>query len=165
MNRTNAWIASLTAWLVAAQPAGAAEPVYECRDARGHVAFQDRPCAAAQRERIVEILPAPPPAQSPEYAVPRPASRQAITRAAPRRPAMSWACRTEDGTMFYRHARCPATIRDRIGGTARSVRVTGTEIPRKEACRRMRAPHAGSEHDDRVSTYDRNLGRDPCRRS
>jgi hypothetical protein len=47
------------------------------------------------------------------------------------------------------------------------VSVTAIALPRDEACRRMAAAgsigRAGREHDERVSTYDRNAGRDPCR--
>jgi hypothetical protein len=45
--------------------------------------------------------------------------------------------------------------------------VTSEAMPRSEACRRIAAAgsigRAGHERDQSVSTYDRNLGRDPCR--
>ena len=44
---------------------------------------------------------------------------------------------------------------------------TSAPLPRGEACRRMAAAgsigRAGHARDESVSTYDRNLGRDPCR--
>jgi len=40
-------------------------------------------------------------------------------------------------------------------------------VPRDEACQRIHSAgaigRAGHQHDEDVSTYDRNLGRDPCR--
>lgn len=97
---------------------------------------------------------------------------------------MSWECRAADGEVFYRHARCPSsipgdgTVRTAYAekmtrqNTSRShnawsrVRVHGVKIPRAEACRRIQSAGAagrdGHLRDDRVSTYDHLMGRDPC---
>jgi hypothetical protein len=45
--------------------------------------------------------------------------------------------------------------------------VRSQALPRGEVCRRIAAAgsigRAGHARDESVSTYDRNLGRDPCR--
>lgn len=98
--------------------------------------------------------------------------------------AMSWECRAADGEVFYRHARCPGSVPG--DGTVRSsymqeassrrgrsrhnawskVPVHGVKVPRSEACRRIHSAGAsgrdGHLRDDKVSTYDHLMGRDPC---
>ena len=157
------WLLLFAATALPAQPA-----VYECRGVDGTVAYQDRACGAAASERVVAIAPAPAWAPSPEYRVPQ---AEARVRAEPKRraarAAMSWECRADNGEVFYRHSRCPASIpaarRDARG--AAGVRVQATPMPRKDACRRMQAAgRVGRERDERASTYERNLGRDACRR-
>ncbi|RYD14485.1 MAG: hypothetical protein EOP90_12635 [Lysobacteraceae bacterium] len=86
----------------------------------------------------------------------------------------SFECRATNGEVFYRHARCPGSIpagasaRRPSRGAAGSVGVRATPVPRREACRRIeagaRSGRAGRERDETVTTYERNLGRDPCRR-
>lgn len=127
-------------------------------------------CASGSREQPVAIEPAPAPKSSPDYSrsqLPR-YSRQ--SRRAPRKTIIySYECRTKSGALFYRHKPCPASI-DRsglVGGgrLAPRERVSGRRIPRLDACRGMRsAGREGREFDEATSTYDRNLGRDPCRR-
>ena len=93
-----------------------------------------------------------------------------------RREIVSYECRAANGEVFYRHGSCPHQItadgagtasRKRSGGGSSSVSVTAEALPRGEVCRRMAAAgsigRAGHERDENVSTYDRNLGRDPCR--
>lgn len=160
--------------------AARAESVYKCRDADGLVAYQDRPCAASQRQAEVEIAPVPSPAASPEYAMSStsrgtaPARGQrASKRAGSHAEPSSWECRTADGEVFYRHASCPKSLAQsgsapaRRGSGEKKKRETikATPLPRAEACRRMAASHgrSGSGRDERASTYERNLGRDPCR--
>ena len=86
---------------------------------------------------------------------------------------MSWECRGADGALFYRHASCPKSIAGgrspmaaRKGG-AKPVAVSATPLPRAEACRGLARAgsigRSGHEHDETVSTYDKNAGRDPCR--
>jgi len=56
--------------LTLAAPAAGAATVYKCTGADGRVTFQDRPCARAQRQDIVELADPAPAAPPP----PRPAS-------------------------------------------------------------------------------------------
>lgn len=156
-----------------ARPAQA--DVYKCRGADGAIAFQDHACASSQIESRVEIAPAPPPAASPDYGrTPRRESREASGRThastPARREALSYECRAANGEVFYRHGTCPGKISAK--GASRkqageSYAVTAAPLSRSEACRRMASAgsigRAGRERDETTSTYDRNLGRDPCR--
>lgn len=175
--------------MLAAAHCANAESVYKCRDARGHVAYQDHVCANAQQETQIEIAKAPPSAHSPEYGVAspaRPISKTDAMHASSRRgrgrgnvhEVMSYECRASNGDVFYRHSGCPKSIKAlniaRASGRgkpqgAASVSVSATTLSRSEACRRLAAGgaigRAGHEHDEQVSTYDRNAGHDPCRRS
>ncbi|HEU4665206.1 MAG TPA: DUF4124 domain-containing protein [Dokdonella sp.] len=166
-----------------------ADSVYRCRNARGDVAYQDHACAAGEKQAkvVLDPLPAPAPAAAHEHAHPRDthARRRAqpIARtgrrsrgAAAARITMSWECRAADGEVFYRHGACPKSIAPshgvsvggRRGGSkgAGAIGVTASPLPRAEACRRLEHPGGrdGREHDETVSTYERNAGRDPCRR-
>ncbi len=159
-----------------------AASVYKCRNTEGAIAFQDHACAPGAAETNVEIAPAPPVAPSPDYGsdtreprrVAHAASSSRKTIHEPRE-AVSYECRAADGEVFYRHGSCPGRItssdagsgkRGR-GGASGSVAVTAEALPRSEACRRIAAAgsigRAGHARDESVSTYDRNLGRDPCR--
>ena len=164
-------IASIAASLLAVESA-VAQSVFKCVDRDGKVAFQDEPCATGQREQPVAIAPAPPSAPSPNYSKPDrdESSPQPRSKAGARQAIVySFECRTGSGALFYRHDHCPASI-DRsglIGGRRSATRekVRATRIPRLDACRGMRTVgRDGREFDDAPSTYDRNLGRDPCRR-
>jgi len=169
--------------LLASLASASAAPVYKCRDAQDHIAYQDRACAATQQQSEIELMQAPPPLASvpPEHgrASTGPAERPRKTRAPHRgdtreRAVVSWECRGADGSVFYRHTSCPKSIAgahapagSRKGG-AKPVAVSATPLPRAEACRRMARAgsigRGGHEHDETVSTYDKNAGRDPCRR-
>jgi hypothetical protein len=165
--------------IVAGATAAHAESVYKCRDAAGHVGYQDRACANPAQETRIEIAPAPPPAASPDYAVASDGSAQrhaGAQYAATRRGhegAVSYECRTEDGEVFYKHSGCPKSIpaaaAHERGSAMRSTAVSARPLARSEACKRLIGAgsigRAGHEHDDVVSTYDRNAGRDPCRHS
>ena len=149
-----------------------AQSILKCVDRDGHIAFQDRPCATGQREQQVVIAPAPPSVESLENSKPvRGENSPRQSAKAPARQAViySYECRTDSGALFFRHDHCPGSI-DRsglIGGRRSAARekVRGTRIPRLDACRGMRSVgRDGREFDDAPSTYDRNLGRDPCRR-
>jgi hypothetical protein len=154
-----------------------AASVYRCVDARGAVAFQDRPCANAADQSLVELSPAPkptapsapargrePPARDLEA---NPASRYKASAG-----ALSYECRTADGRVFYRHDACPRSVPAEGAAPSgrraaeKSVAVTSTRIPREQACYELRRAGAagrdGHRHDQDVSTYDKNLGRDPC---
>lgn len=107
------------------------------------------------------------------------------TRAPRAQPALSWECRSADGEVFYRHTRCPASVagdgvvrnafterttrkaRRNPRGAWQRVPVHGRRLSRGEACARIQSPAAavrdGHLRDERVSTYDHLMGRDPCR--
>lgn len=164
-----------------------AESVYKCRGADGLVAFQDHACAKTEVESQIEILPAPPPMPSPEYSVGSRTDRGARvgTRAGgsrqtgskARTEVVSYECRAANGELFYRHGACPkqitakssgGTSRRRSGADLQPFAVSAQPLSRTEVCQRLRSAgsigRAGRERDENVSTYDRNLGRDPCRR-
>ena len=182
------WIVVFAAtFAFAALPARSvhAESVYKCRAADGAVAFQDRPCADARTQWVVDIAPSPPAAPSPDYGRAPGEGRVARDRGAssvrtggkPSREMVSYACHAADGELFYRHGACPKQIparsasgagpRGRAAKATQSVGVTAQALPRSEVCRKLASAgsigRAGHEHDESVSTYDRNLGRDPCR--
>ncbi|MEO7062258.1 MAG: DUF4124 domain-containing protein [Dokdonella sp.] len=168
-----------------------ADSVYKCRDARGQVAYQDHVCADPTRQTLVEIAPAPTPSPAPDVArnaSPRAAqhntvrtSRQHVKIRASE--TLSYECRAADGEVFYKHSGCPKTIAvapanerrssgrksTTRGGATHPTTVSTRPLPRAEACKRMASGGSigrpGREHDDAVSTYDRNAGRDPCRHS
>jgi hypothetical protein len=168
---------SLTCGAVAQTPS-----IYKCIDAENHIAFQQTPCTAAQRGQKVEIAPSPVFTTPPDSSKPmaRKADSKVITRAGkPLGEAQSFECRTARGAVFYRHSACPKSIardnaqpvRDNTQrrGTARpSVQtdaVSSRRIPRAEACKNLRsAGRNGRDHDEVIPAYERNLGRDPCRR-
>lgn len=177
MNRNRRHAFGLLALLLGG--AAQAQTVYKCRDAQGHIAYQDRACAIGTAQASVELAPAPPPAPSPEYssgAAARTAPRRASARAARGRSAqpMSYECRAGNGEVFYRHGGCPKSISvegaprshgARRGAAAASVTVSARPLERSEACRRLAGSvgRAGRDRDETVSTYERNAGRDPCR--
>jgi len=159
-----------------------AASVYKCTNPDGSVAYQDVACSEWQHARTLEIAPAPAYARSPEYAVDRtPAPHSRLASASRREsPAASYECRTTDGQVFYRHSSCPHSVAAQSSGYSgthqhgargpsggASVAVSSTRVSREEACRQIHAAgaigRAGHEHDEDVSTYERNLGRDPCR--
>jgi hypothetical protein len=163
-----------------------ADAVYRCSDGHGHIAYQDRACANAQQETRVEIAQAPPQTPSPEYgdgSHARSAPRGGVARKSSRRGGgsaagpLSYECRASSGEVFYRHSGCPKSIKATGAAQARghkqqgsdSAAVSATPIARSEACRRLAAAgsigRSGHQHDEQVSTYDRNAGRDPCRNS
>ncbi len=177
--------------IIAGTATAHADAIYKCRDARGQIAYQDHACANPAQETRIEIASAPPPAASSDYAVEaaaHPSRRQAGTRNAMARrdhaAPVSYECRAANGEVFYKHSGCPksitvATANERHGAKGRSpaargpathpVTVSARPLARAEACKRMASGgsvgRAGREHDDAVSTYDRNAGRDPCRHS
>jgi hypothetical protein len=172
-------MAFLGGFLAFAALGAQAASVYKCRGADGAIAFQDHACAAGTTGSEVEIAPAPPVAPSPEYAVDSRETHRATHasshRGAVREPrdAVSYECRAANGELFYRHGGCPGRIAAESGsakrgrGGASSFAVTSEALPRSEVCRRIAAAgsigRAGHARDESVSTYDRNLGRDPCR--
>ncbi|HEY2396216.1 MAG TPA: DUF4124 domain-containing protein [Rudaea sp.] len=158
-----------------------ATTVYKCTDAQGAIAYQQLPCVGTAHESTIEIAAAPAYAKSPEYALEHaaPAAHVKVLHASRRESEpMSYECRTADGQVFYRHNACPHSVpattsstrgaKGRSGrGSAASAAVSSSRVPRDEACRRIHGAgsigRSGHQHDEDVSTYDRNLGRDPCR--
>lgn len=156
-----------------------AESVHKCRNADGTIAFQDHACTAGAAESEISIAPPPPLAPSPDYGRDTRDAHRAVAspRASvrERHEAISYECRAANGELFYRHGACPGRIaaestgsgkRGR-GGASGTFAVTSQALPRSEVCRRIAAAgsigRAGHARDESVSTYDRNLGRDPCR--
>lgn len=142
--------------------------VYKCTGADGSIAFQSQACAPAQHQGTIELAAPPAYAPSPTYALD---VANTGKRHKPRTPrssaprAVSFECRASDGQVFYRHRSCPHRIAS--GDNARkSVSVSATGISREQACTQIRRAGAigrrGHRHDETVSAYDRNLGRDPC---
>ena len=162
-----------------------AEGIYKCVDARGDVTYQAASCAAQQRESIVEVPPAPAYAPPPHYVVERDARDAAVrqphlaSRAAVRE--MAYECHVSDGRIFYRLGNCPHSIpgstdaaqkprRGKSGSShsgGGSAQVSSRRIPREEACHEIHRAGAigrnGHEFDEHVSTYEHNLGHDPCK--
>jgi hypothetical protein len=145
-----------------------AGPVFRCVDAAGAIAFQDRPCANGQHQSEVTIEPAPVPSRSPEYAVEegRPhAGNRASRRTHARARAVAFECHASDGRVFYRLGACPHAVKA-ADGSRTPVHVSAQRVDRDRACRQMRRAgaigRAGHEFDEKISTYDKNLGRDPC---
>jgi len=154
-----------------------AESLYKCTDPQGGIAFQQQPCAAAQESLVIPVEPARAPLPPPQYAVPHenhPGTNSERIRTRPeRRGDDAYECRASDGRVFYRLAGCPRSIaadsgvarhRGRTAGS--SVSVSSRPVSRSQACAEMRRAGAigrsGHEFDEKVSTYDRDLGRDPC---
>ena len=140
-------------------------------------------------ESQVEIEPPPPAAPSPDYGRGsgeargmRASSGAQILRQRSARTSVevvSYECRAANGELFYRHGACPKQItakpktsgesaRKRSASDAQAYAVTAQPLTRSEVCRQMARAgsigRAGHERDESVSTYDKNLGRDPCRR-
>jgi len=178
------WYDWLVVLLLLGLVAGArAESVYKCVDADGGIAYQSKPCAPQQSASVVEIVP--PPARTapvPHYALARPAQETPPRepRRLHRRAAadVGYECRAGDGRTFYRLGACPHSIaatdsasprhgRGSGRGSGRSVSVMSRAIPREQACMQMHRAGAigrdGHELDKQVSTYERDLGHNPCR--
>lgn len=182
--------------LAAGAACAQAASVYRCAGSHGEVEYRDTPCPAGARTHEVEVTPQPlighPDEAPPAAAQPTRKARGASAPRTPRvgskppKPPTAFECRAANGEVFYRHARCPASVpgdgvlrvdyaeraaaeNPRRRGTAWDrVPVRGIAVPRAEACRRIRAAGAagrdGHRRDERVSAYDRAMGRDPCDR-
>lgn len=147
-----------------------AATVFRCVGKDGTVAFQDHACLAGGKQTVFDIVSHDPPVlivsatneKTGKSARPR---QMSYSRPRATQPT-SWECRTPTGMVFYRHSRCPASLVDGTDGNGRSrrVMVSSQGMDRREACRRMRnGARNGSQFDDKMSTYERNLGRDTCR--
>jgi Domain of unknown function (DUF4124) len=155
-----------------------AATVNKCVAADGSVAYQSTPCAANQMERVVDIPPAPAFAPSPVYAIEthKPQTRLDNRRdlhAARKKTETAFECRGSGGEVFYRLGHCPHSVAgestDRRTGAAgaKSVSVSGHPVSRSEACSEMRRAGSigrkGHQFDESISSYDRNVGNDPCK--
>jgi hypothetical protein len=163
-----------------------AESVYKCTNAQGDVAYQSQICAPGHHSEEMVMAPTPAPTPSPAYAVgDKPMQHPAPARKR-REPASrqttasetSYECRVSNGDVFYRHGHCPHSVsasggaqggkgRVRGAGGSGALTVSSRPVPREEACRQMHragaAGRSGHEHDETGSTYERNLGNDPCK--
>lgn len=114
----------LLLWGIAAGAYAAS--AYRCIDARGHLAYQDTPCAETARQEKIDVQPLPTIGDPAEVAA-RTARAQAVPnrrasrpdrrprthsmrRGADAKPEMSWECRAADGEVFYRHTHCPSSV-------------------------------------------------------
>lgn len=172
------------ACLLLAIPGVSAAAVYKCVDSKGVATFTEKPCAPdAEPLKIrddylggspIPVEPTPKPRED-ETPVQSPTViRVQMTQRS--RDLVSYKCSTPDGVVFYRHSECPRNIAvfspGTVGGMAASIRVYApveqVEVSRKFACTQIYGPDAekrsGRHEDEKYSTYDRNLGRDPCRK-
>jgi hypothetical protein len=187
--RTTRWYEWLLILLLLGMAGGVrAASVYKCTGTQGEVAYQSQPCPEGQQARAIEIAPAPVFTPSPHYAIDHDETARSTrtatrSRAVERREAVpvSYECRAADGQLFYRHGSCPHSIpaahahgagvsthgKGAGRGSSATVSVSAQRIAREDACHEIQragaAGRAGHEHDEVVSTYEHNLGRDPCR--
>lgn len=182
--RSLRWYEWLLALALLALAAGVrAESAYRCDAADGAVTYQAEACGPGRSERRIAIDPRPSVVVAPDYAVAAPAKGAAHEHAA-RTVARthdgderSYECRTSDGEVFYRHSGCPHSLPTppasgnghgtKSGGAKTHVAVSARAVPRSEACAAIHRAGAigrnGHAHDEDVSTYERDLGRDPCK--
>lgn len=173
----------------AAAAAGAAE-IHRCRGADGVVAYQQTPCADdAQREPLPVLPPpssgliaAPAPAADSHAEEAPLAALSPPARFAPPSLPQAWQCVAANGEVFYRHDACPTRIVERyplylsgwnytydrpavvVSTLPDYVPVDAYRVSLREACRAIErsGDRDGRARDQTFSTYDRNLGRDPC---
>jgi len=185
--RTTRWYEWLTILLLFGFAGGVrAASVYKCTGTQGEVAYQSAPCADGQQATLIEIAPAPAYAPSPHYAIDHDEtvrSARTATRSRSDRhetAPVSYECRAADGQLFYRHGSCPHSVpatnarsasasahgKGAGRGSGATVSVSAQRIAREDACHEIQragsAGRPGHEHDEVVSSYDHNLGRDPC---
>jgi hypothetical protein len=179
--RTMRWYEWLLALALLALAAGVrAESAYRCDAADGAVTYQAIPCGPDNNERRIAFDARPSVVVAPDYAVAAPrklASYEHASNATNTHDAdeHSYECRASDGEVFYRHSGCPHSLPAPPGmakgkhgaDTKTHITVSARPIPRGEACAAIHRAGAigrnGHTLDDVVSTYDRNLGRDPCK--
>jgi hypothetical protein len=167
----------------------AGEVIYRCKsDVGGSTVYQSTPCGP--KAELVKVrpenraqlmvnamesgvlLPVPAPSPSP----PRPPDSSMIPNPAVTSPApSSFRCITADGRTFYRHDACPAaspvvtTVQVQGRRGIRQVKktefapVSAAPVSREQACKEIQSSRRSSAMDEKYSTYERNLGRDPCR--
>ncbi len=152
-----------------------ATTVYKCTDADGAVAYQSTACAPAQHASEIELAPVPAAAPSPQYAldpIRAMPARSRVLRSAHTKTEMANECHTGNGGVFYRLGKCPHSIAEKTDDhrgktTTHSVSVSSRPVTRAMACSEMgragAAGRKGHDYDETISTYDRNLGNDPCK--
>ena len=152
-----------------------ATTVYKCTDAVGAVAYQSAACAPSQHASEIELAPVRAAAPSPQYAldpVRTAPLRDRAVRTAHAKTEMANECRTSGGDVFYRLGKCPHSVNeksdDRRGKRApHPVSVSSHPVTRAMACSEMNragaAGRKGRDYDETISTYDRNLGKDPSK--
>jgi Domain of unknown function (DUF4124) len=153
-----------------------ATTVYKCTDATGAVAYQSTACAASQRTSEIELAPAPPAAPSPTYALETTrtmSTHRREVRIAHAKAEMAYECQTGAGDVFYRLSRCPHSVGEKKSSDRHDANAThrasvsSHPVTRATACSEMHRAGAvgrkGHEYDESISTYDRNLGKDPCK--
>ena len=152
-----------------------AATAYKCMDASGAVAFQAVPCAESQHATAIDLAPSPAAAPSPHYALEhdRPSSfYRHDVHVAHAKTEMAYECRTGNGEVFYRLSHCPRSVADKSDNhrgkdATHAGTVSSHPVTRAMACSEMRRAGAvgrkGHEYDESISTYDRNLGNDPCK--
>ncbi len=144
----------------------------------GHIVVEEVP--AEHASSWVSQAPAAPAASPPgSRQMPHQSSNPA---ALVREEPQSFRCVASNGAVFYRHDRCPSTVDHKTFHSAHYDRSTGNQVvtstptystvttekvSRKEACREMgtiaNRSRRDRNRDGAASTYERNLGRDPCR--
>lgn len=181
------WIvAMLLAWPVIT----AAATVYKCAGRDGAVIFSQTPCGSDAQEIELQDSGPPAPPSAPQGATPKPQTDQALEPAPvgsdntpPPQPAtqthagpVAYRCFTPDGMTFYRHAHCPKFVAVTIHGRAGRFQTSShgyapveeQTVGLRTACNAIYASDAehrfGSGYDQRYSIYERNAGRDPCRK-
>lgn len=107
------------------------------------------------------------------------AGASASRSAAPAAPApspndVSYECKDGNGDVFYRHRPCPAEVLQGYNCSGAGcvdyviVVKSSRQVSRDEACHELHRAGAGSRplhvfDEPAPNTYDKNLGRDPCR--
>lgn len=151
---------------------------FKCTNEKGHITYQQIACPAGHAERRFVFVPPPKAdalpvaAAEPKPKPPRPPRR--ARRVSEDAGPASYECRVTNGEVYYQHAPCPTTVpgegaapRRGKRGASSALSVSGRALSRRDACKRIRAAgatsRAGHDRDEDVSTYEKNLGRDPCR--
>jgi hypothetical protein len=184
--RTLRWYEWLLVLLLLMLAAGVrAAPVYKCIGADGSVAYQAWACTPAQQTFVIDLPRPPAVTPSPRYAIEREvraAPVHAERAAHAEKQDDAYECRVSDGRVFYRLGGCPHAVSGdgsaskshggkhasgRGGSGSAAQQVTARRVSRDEACHQIHRAGAigrnGHELDEAVSTYERDLGHDPCR--
>jgi len=159
----------------------AQQTVYRCVEEDGSTTFSDQPCS--EDPDVLHIEESHNPAPPRQY-LPRASTAnnddtgRANSSPAPpsSRQAISYRCSIDTGEVWYLHSPCPSRVTIREiedlefeegwAEVSREVTVDQTEVSRSSACSQIYAvgtSRRGSDRDESYTTYERNMGRDPCR--